>query len=140
MIVETAGQFSLDAALVYAVVRAESGFDAQAVSAKGASGLMQLMPETAVEVGVKDLFHPRKNLEGGAAYLRGLLERYDGDVKLALAAYNAGPGAVDHYRGVPPFEETQTYLKRVFRFRQEYLHAALTGQRVAAVVAGAGSK
>ena len=125
MISETAYRFDLEPALMHAVVRAESGYDPNAVSRAGARGLMQLMPETALEVGVRDVFHPQDNLEGGASYLRGLIDRYSGDVHLALAAYNAGPGAVDSHGGVPPYAETQEYLRRVFRFRQEYLHDAL---------------
>ena len=121
----TAVRFNLETALVHAVVRAESGFDPQAVSPAGARGLMQLMPGTAREVGVRDVFHPRQNLEGGAAYLRGLLDRYDGDVQLALAAYNAGPTMVEEHEGIPPFPETREYLKRVFRYRQEFLHERL---------------
>lgn len=127
MISDTAYRFDLEPALMHAVVRAESGFNPHAVSRAGARGLMQLMPQTAIEVGVRDVFHPQDNLEGGASYLRGLLDRYSGNVHLALAAYNAGPGAVDSYGGVPPYAETQEYLRRVFRFRQEYLHDALRG-------------
>ncbi len=125
MIAKTAYRFDLEPALVHAVVRAESGFNPRAVSRAGARGLMQLMPETAIEVGVRDVFHPQDNLDGGVSYLRGLLDRYSGDVHLALAAYNAGPGAVDSHGGVPPYAETKEYLRRVFRFRQEYLHDAL---------------
>ncbi|MDG2305977.1 MAG: lytic transglycosylase domain-containing protein [Candidatus Binatia bacterium] len=125
MIATTAYRFDLEPALMHAVVRAESGFNPQAVSRAGARGLMQLMPATALEVGVRDVFHPQDNLNGGASYLRGLIDRYSGDVHLALAAYNAGPGAVESHGGVPPYAETQEYLRRVFRFRQEYLHDAL---------------
>lgn len=128
MISDTAYRFDLEPALVHAVVRAESGFNPRAVSRAGARGLMQLMPQTAIEVGVRDVFHPQDNLDGGVSYLRGLVDRYAGDVHLALAAYNAGPGAVDSYGGVPPYAETQEYLKRVFRFRQEYLHNSLRDQ------------
>ncbi len=125
MIAKTAYRFDLEPALVHAVVRAESGFNPQAVSSAGARGLMQLMPATAIEVGVRDVFHPQENLDGGVSYLRGLLDRYAGNVHLALAAYNAGPGAVDTHGGVPPYAETKEYLRRVFRFRQEYLYDAL---------------
>lgn len=104
----------LDPALVRAVVQAESGYDVRAVSNKGAIGLMQLMPATAVELAVASPFDPEENLRGGTHYLRALLERYDGDVTLALAAYNAGPSAVDRYGGVPPYPETLEYLRRVF--------------------------
>lgn len=129
MIADTADLFDLEPALIHAVVRAESGFDPRAVSSAGARGLMQLMPETAIEVGVRDAFHPRQNLEGGASYLRGLIDRYSGNVHLALAAYNAGPSAVESHGGVPPYAETKEYLRRVFRYRQEYLHDALRASR-----------
>ncbi len=129
LISETASRFDLEPALMHAVVRAESGFDPRAVSSTGARGLMQLMPETAREVGVRDVFHPRQNLEGGASYLRGLIDRFSGDVHLALAAYNAGPGAVEAHGGIPPYAETEEYLRRVLRFRREYLREALRVQR-----------
>jgi soluble lytic murein transglycosylase-like protein len=100
--------------LVRAVIQVESAFDAQAQSAAGAQGLMQLMPATAAEMGVDDPFDAGENIRGGTAYLRQLLDRYDGDVTLALAAYNAGPEAVErHGRQVPPFPETQQYVSRV---------------------------
>jgi soluble lytic murein transglycosylase-like protein len=121
MIDETSRRYGVDAALVHAIVRAESGFDHLAVSSKGAQGLMQLMPMTASEVGVRDAFQPRQNLEGGVSYLRELLDRFSGNTRLALAAYNAGPGAVDAYGGVPPFGETRDYVSRVFRYRDEHL-------------------
>lgn len=104
----------LDPALVRAVVQAESGYNVRAVSNKGAVGLMQLMPATAVELAVASPFDPEENLRGGTRYLRALLERFGGDVTLALAAYNAGPSAVDRYGGVPPYPETLEYVRRVF--------------------------
>jgi len=101
-------------ALVRAVIQAESGFDARAVSNKGAMGLMQLMPATARELGVADPFHPGDNIRGGVTYLARLLTRYDDDVELALAAYNAGPGNVERYGNkVPPFRETRDYVKKI---------------------------
>lgn len=103
----------LDPALVLALVQVESAFQPRAVSPKGAQGLTQLMPSTALELGVKDALDPAQNLDGGARYLRQLLTRYGGDVKRALAAYNAGPGAVDRHNGVPPFRETRQYVRRV---------------------------
>ena len=115
--IATAGR--VDPALVEAVVRAESGFDHLAVSHRGAQGLMQLMPRTARAVGVKNSFSASENLRGGVAYLRQMLDLFDGDTRLALAAYNAGPTAVLQYRGVPPFEETRGYVDRVFRFREQ---------------------
>jgi soluble lytic murein transglycosylase-like protein len=108
-----ARKHGLDPALVLAVVHVESAFRPQAVSPKGAQGLMQLMPFTAKEMGVEDAFDPEQNLDGGARYLRLLLARYKGDVTRALAAYNAGPGAVDRHRGVPPYRETRQYVRRV---------------------------
>jgi hypothetical protein len=125
MIDETSRRYGVDAALVHAVVRAESAFDHLAVSSKGARGLMQLMPTTASEIGVRDVFHPRENLEGGVYYLRELLDRFSGNTRLALAAYNAGPGAVDTHGGIPPYGETRDYVSRVFRYRQEHLRRQL---------------
>jgi soluble lytic murein transglycosylase-like protein len=103
----------LDPRLVEALIRAESAFNSRALSHKGAMGLMQLMPETADDLGVENAFDVEQNLRGGTAYLRQLLDRFDGDVKLALAGYNAGPGAVEKYRGVPPYRETTDYVKRI---------------------------
>src|SRR5205823_6668849 len=104
----------LPAKFVHSVVAAESGYKADAVSPKGAIGLMQLMPATAQTYGA-DPRDPAQNVEAGTAYLRELLIKYDGDARRALAAYNAGPGAVDRYNGVPPYAETQTYVERVLR-------------------------
>lgn len=104
----------VSADLVRAVIQVESGFNVRAVSPKGAAGLMQLMPSTAAELGVADPFLPDQNIRAGVTYLRRLLERYDHNVELALAAYNAGPGAVARYgETVPPFPETRDYVKRV---------------------------
>lgn len=99
--------------LLKAVAQAESDFNPKVVSSCGASGVMQLMPETAKSLGVADVFDPEQNINGGAKYLSGLLKKYGGDVDLALAAYNAGPGNVDKYGGVPPFKETQNYISRI---------------------------
>jgi soluble lytic murein transglycosylase len=101
--------------LVSAVIRVESGFNPRAVSHKGARGLMQLMPATAAMLGVRDSFDPRDNIEGGVRHLRGLIDRFNGDVPLALAAYNAGENAVLKHRGIPPYQETQDYVTRVMR-------------------------
>jgi soluble lytic murein transglycosylase-like protein len=105
----------LDPAFINSVIRAESGFNSRAVSKKGAQGLMQLMPQTAGQLGVTNPFDPNANVEGGTKYLRELLEKYNFDVVKALAAYNAGPKRVDRYRGVPPYYETQTYIARIIR-------------------------
>ncbi|MDQ2858183.1 MAG: lytic transglycosylase domain-containing protein [Candidatus Eremiobacteraeota bacterium] len=109
----TAASEGVDAALLTAVVRAESGFDPRATSSAGAAGLMQLMPATAQALGVADPYDPAQNVRGGAAYLRELIDRFHGDTRLAVAAYNAGPGAVERYGGVPPFAETRAYVERV---------------------------
>lgn len=106
-------QHSVDADLIRSVIKAESGFNARAVSSKGAQGLMQLMPGTATQLGVKDAFAPNENIEGGTRYLRDLLVLYNNDMAKALAAYNAGPQRVAQYNGVPPYRETHAYVARV---------------------------
>jgi hypothetical protein len=103
----------LDPKLVEALIRVESAFNSRAVSNKGAMGLMQLMPGTALDLGVENAFDVEENLRGGTAYLRSLIDRFSGDLTLALAGYNAGPGAVEKYRGVPPYRETTEYVRRV---------------------------
>lgn len=113
IIAEHAQAQGISPALVRAVIQLESGFNPTAVSRKGALGLMQLMPATARELGVENPFHPAQNIRGGVAYLRRLLDLYDQDVTLALAAYNAGPGAVARYGDVPPYRETQEYVRRI---------------------------
>ena len=108
-------------ALLHAVIQVESGYNASATSSRGAVGLMQLMPATAAEMGVVDIWDPASNISGGARYLRRLLNTFDGNVELALAAYNAGPGAVQrHGRVIPPFTETQTYVPRVLRHYRQF--------------------
>ncbi len=106
---------NLDVDLLASVIRAESGGNPHAVSHAGAEGLMQLMPATAQQLGVEDRFHPEQNINGGTAYLDSLLTRYHENLELALAAYNAGPAAVDKYHGIPPYRETRAYVARVIR-------------------------
>lgn len=117
-----AEKFSVDPALLKAVARAESCFDPKAVSKAGAKGLMQLMPGTAKAMGVRNILDKQQNLIGGAQYLASMLARYSSDKHLALAAYNAGPGNVDKYNGVPPFDETHRYIDAVNEFYQDYAH------------------
>lgn len=109
------GRHHLDPDLVNSVIHAESGFNPRAVSPKGAQGLMQLMPDTANQLGVTNPFDPQANVDGGSRYLRGLLEHYHFDMAKALAAYNAGPQRVEQYHGVPPYYETRAYVARVIR-------------------------
>lgn len=113
LIREKALKYSLPEKLVKSVIRQESGFNEKAVSSKGAKGLMQLMPETAELLGIKDVFNPAENIEGGTRYLKMMLEKFNGDVVKALAAYNAGPETVEKKGGVPRYEETVNYVKNI---------------------------
>jgi len=113
-------QYGVDKSLVKAVIHAESGYDPNAVSSKGASGLMQLMPKTAESLKVSNSFDPKENIRGGVRYLRFLLDTFKGDIPLALAAYNAGLSRVAQYGGIPPFLETRNYVDRVLQYRKQY--------------------
>lgn len=117
---EAASLHGVDFPLLKAVIRAESGFDPKAVSKKGAMGLMQIMPENLEPLRVYDPFDPWQNIMGGARYLKSLIQRFNGKIPLALAAYNAGPRMVDTYQGIPPIEETEEYVKRVMTFFRLY--------------------
>jgi soluble lytic murein transglycosylase-like protein len=115
-IAEASARYAVPERLIWAVIRVESGFDHRAVSPKGARGLMQLMPETAAILGVRDSFDPQQNIHGGTRHLRAMMERFRHNPRLAVAAYNAGEKAVVEFGGVPPFPETQEYVVRVLRF------------------------
>ena len=116
---KAAARYNLPADLIRGVIRAESNFQPQAVSSAGAQGLMQLMPQTAGELGVTKPFDIQQNIDGGSRYLRQMLDRFDGNLTLALAAYNAGPGAVERYEGRVPYAETREYVQRVLRYSGE---------------------
>ncbi len=130
----TAGtEHNVDMDLLASVVKAESGGNAHAVSRTGARGLMQLMPGTASSLGVQDAFRPNENVRGGSSYLDQLLTRYHDNLSLALAAYNAGPAAVDKYHGIPPYRETRAYVARVIHeFNRRVLERAAAARRAAA--------
>jgi hypothetical protein len=131
----------LDPDLINSVIHAESGFNPRAVSRKGAQGLMQLMPQTASQLGVFNAFDPGANVEGGTKYLRALLERYDFDLIKALAAYNAGPQRVEQFHGVPPYYETQAYVARIIRdFNRKKLAERKAALKTATYHKGLGSR
>lgn len=120
LVATAAREYALPPGLVNAVLMAESGGDPSAVSTAGAEGLMQLMPGTAASCGIANPFDAISNVECGSSYLKSLLVRYRGDTRLAVAAYNAGPGAVDRYHGVPPYAQTQAYVSRVLSIYRSY--------------------
>ncbi|HET6460629.1 MAG TPA: lytic transglycosylase domain-containing protein [Syntrophales bacterium] len=120
LIITASEKHKIEPALVKAIIKAESNFNHRAVSPKGAKGLMQLMPATASSLKVEDSFHPEKNIEGGVKYLRYLLDYFNGNLRLALAAYNAGENAVIRYKGVPPYRETQEYIQRVLSYLDKF--------------------
>ena len=113
MIQSAAKKYSVDADLIFSVIAAESNFNPRAISRRGARGLMQLLPATGTRFGVKDIFDPAQNIDAGTQYLRDLMARYQGDLVLTLAAYNAGPGAVQRYGRVPPYNETISYVRAI---------------------------
>jgi len=132
-------QHNLDVNLLASVVRAESGGHTRAMSNKGAQGLMQLMPKTAAQLGVNDILQPNENVAGGSAYLDSLLTRYHDNLALALAAYNAGPAAVDRWHGVPPYRETRLYVARIIRDFNSSVKASRRAQQSQSAIAQADS-
>lgn len=120
LIIKASEKHNVEPALIKAIIKAESNFNHRAVSRKGAKGLMQLMPATASSLQVKDSFHPENNIEGGVKYLRYLLNYFNGNLPLALAAYNAGENAVIRHRGIPPYRETQVYVRRVMSYLDKF--------------------
>jgi soluble lytic murein transglycosylase-like protein len=120
LISEFSRKYQVDFALIKAIIRAESGFNPLAISRKGAKGLMQLMPETAQRVNVSNVFNPRENIEGGVRHVKYLLSLFNNDLRLSLAAYNAGENIVGELRSIPPYRETVDYVKRVLSFYQSY--------------------
>src|SRR5215472_5904092 len=138
-IAEASARYGVPEGLIWAVIRVESGFDPRAVSSKGARGLMQLMPETAAILGVRDIFNPRENIHGGARHLRGMMDRFHYDLPMAIAAYNAGERPVAMFRGIPPYPETRDYVARVLRLYGAPLTWELQGSGIQQVVGRDGS-
>jgi soluble lytic murein transglycosylase-like protein len=138
-IAEASARYAVPERLIWAVIRVESGFDPRAVSSKGARGLMQLMPETAALLGVRDVFSPRENIHGGARHLRGMMDRFHYDLPMAIAAYNAGERPVATFRGIPPYPETREYVARVLRLYGAPLTWELQGSGIQQFVGRDGS-
>ncbi|MFC1815410.1 lytic transglycosylase domain-containing protein [Thermodesulfobacteriota bacterium] len=120
IIIEVANRHEIDPALVKAIIMAESGYNPKAISKRGAKGLMQLMPKTAESLGVEDVFDPEHNINGGVKYFKQLVNLFNGDIKLALAAYNAGIRKVKKFQGIPPFKATRYFIKKVFKYYEYY--------------------
>lgn len=120
IVLKAANRYEVDPAMVMAIIMAESSYNPKAISKKGAKGLMQLMPKTARSLGVKDIFNPEHNINAGVRYFKKLLNQFEGDVELALAAYNAGSRKVREHRGIPPFGATRYYVKKVIKYYQYY--------------------
>jgi soluble lytic murein transglycosylase-like protein len=120
LIAEFSRKYEVDFALIKAIIRAESGFNPTAISRKGAKGLMQLMPQTALRLKVSDVFNPRENIEGGVRYFKYLLSLFNDDLRLSLAAYNAGENIVSELRSIPPYRETVDYVRKVMNYYQSY--------------------
>jgi len=120
IVLKAANRHKVDPAMVMAIIMAESSYNPKAISKKGAKGLMQLMPTTARSLGVKDIFNPEHNINAGVRYFKKLLNQFDGDVELALAAYNAGSRKVKEHRGIPPFRATKYYIKKVIKYYRHY--------------------
>lgn len=129
IIVQAAGRYEVDPHLIRAIIFAESGYNPRAKSKKGARGLMQLMPSTARSLGVEDIYDPEENIDGGVRYFRSLLDRFGGDVQLALAAYNAGSRHVRNYEGIPPFKATRHYINKVLKFHEKFKMENTAGSR-----------
>ncbi len=121
IILAAASQYKVDPTIIRAIIMAESNYNPKAVSKRGARGLMQLMPRTARSLGVKDSFNPEQNIHAGVKYFRQLLNKFDGDPSLALAAYNAGSRKVKKYKGVPPYKTTKRYIKKVFKYQRIFM-------------------
>ena len=127
IILEAASRYQVDPAIILAIIKAESNYNPYAVSRAGAVGLMQLMPETAKELGVRNSFNPEQNIQGGVRYFSQLLNKFSGDHALALAAYNAGSQKVIKHRGIPPFDETIRYINKVFKYQKQYKQEIIGG-------------